>query len=290
MVNRKTFKNDRLQQEFDRTGFVYTQLLNETEVKELIAEVNRLKPSDKYAPDVDQFHASDFHCTFLDHDLEYKAAMNRLIKEKFAPKLSSILIDYKIINGNFYVKPAQKGFFALHQNWRHTLNDDAVSVTVWCPLQDTAKINGTLHVVPSSNKITPDISLPNQIPFYRSFEKELWEKHVKEIPVKAGDCLIFCDTLLHGSPVNVSDTARMAFQIETLPNEEPAVIYHFDEGNPAVLEIYEANDDFFLHNNLVNVKMRPEKLPLLGVKANPNKSITIEKFEELLKARKTQNG
>ncbi len=287
---RKMFKNEELQKVFDRQGYAYTNLLNATEVSELIALVNQLKPADKFAPDVDIYHASDFHCTFLDHDLEYKKAMNKLIKEKFAPKLNEVLIDYRIINGNFYVKPAQKGFFALHQNWRHTLNDEAISVTVWCPLQDTTKENGTLHVVPASNKITDDISLPNQTPFYRNFEKGLWDKHVKEVPVKAGDCLIFCDTLLHGSPTNLSDGVRMAFQIETLPMEEPAVIYHYNELNPDVLEIYEANDEFFLHNNLVSVKQKPENLPFLGTKPNPNKNITLQEFEALLEAGKASKG
>lgn len=285
VLNRKIFKSENLQEEFNKHGFVYAQLLDTEEVRELITEVNKLKPEDKYAPKVDMFHASDFHCTFLDKDLEYKSSMIKLIKEKFAPKLNQILNNYRIINGNFYVKPAGKGFFALHQNWRHTLNDNAISVTAWCPLQDTTKENGTLHVVPASNMISNDISLPNQTPFYRNFEKELWEKYVIDVPVKAGDCLIFCDTLLHGSPINQSKGERMAFQIEMLPIDEPAVIYHFDDKKPDELEIYEANEDFFLHNNLVNVKMRPEKLPFLGTRPNPNKNITLEHFEELLKAK-----
>jgi hypothetical protein len=282
MEKQKVFHNSDLQRQFDRYGYVYTTLLNEAEVIELIDKVNQLKPRDRYAPDIDIYHASDFHCTFLDDDILYKAAMNKLIKEKFADKLDSLLVDYRIINGNFYVKPPKKGFFALHQNWRHTLNDHAISVTIWCPLQDTTIDNGTLHVVPSSHKLTDDISLPNQVPFYRGFEKELWGRHVVEVPVKAGDCLVFCDTLLHGSPTNKSNSTRMAFQIETLPKSEPAVIYHYDEETPHLLEIYEANDDFFLNNDLVNVKMKPTNLPFIGTKPNPNKMITIDDFENQL--------
>jgi hypothetical protein len=280
---RSIFKDKELQKIFDKQGYVHTNLLNKVEVSELILLVNQLKPEDKFAPNIDIYHASDFHCTFLDNDVDYKRSMNKLIKEKFTSKINQVLVDYRIINGNFYVKPAHKGFFALHQNWRHTLNDDVTSVTVWCPLQDTTKENGTLHVVPASNKITNDISLPNQTPFYRSFEKGLWEKYVKEVPVKAGDCLIFCDTLLHGSPTNFSDAVRMAFQIETLPKEEPAVIYHYNELNPDVLEIYEANDEFFLCNNLVNV-------PFIGTIPNPNKNITLQEFEALLHAGKIAKG
>src|SRR5579871_1897399 len=140
---RRVFNDNALQQHFITAGYNQVPMLSEAEVATILAEMDKMRPNDRFAPE----GQITYHCSFLDTNKSYKHQVHNLIQEVFAPYAAKYLANYRIVNANFYVKPPHQGDFKLHQNWPILADLNDTSVTIWCPLQDTYRENGTLQVV-----------------------------------------------------------------------------------------------------------------------------------------------
>lgn len=70
-----------------------------------------MRPDDNFAPDARN------HCSFLDTNLEYKRQTHGVIQQAFGGHIQDVLHEFRLLNGNFYVKPPGTGEFQVHQNW-----------------------------------------------------------------------------------------------------------------------------------------------------------------------------
>jgi ectoine hydroxylase-related dioxygenase (phytanoyl-CoA dioxygenase family) len=284
-VERKIFKSEHQQDEFDKYGYVVVPFLMEEELRDLKSEFQKLEPSDNFFPKPGPINQSEYHCTFLDDNLEYKKQANDLIRKIFGPGIEKYLADYKILTGNFYVKQPNMGIFEIHQNWPTTQDLDVTTLTIWSPLHDTNVENGTLHLVPGSHKLFPYIENLYYPAFFKEFEEELIREHLIPIELKEGEAIIFCDTLIHWSPKNKSESPRIAVQIETIPKEESPVFYYYDSNNPDQFEMYHTPPEFFETNTIQAFMKKPKGLEFVGRKENPNREISYMEFLELIKSR-----
>lgn len=277
---RKLFHSPEHQNTFMKNGYVIVDMLTPEEVKAVSDELFAMRPDDQFAPN----RSSTYHCTFLDTNEEYKLAANALFKRVFTPQLNRYVADFEILSGNLYVKPPGKGTFEIHQNWMHVEDISITSLTLWCPLVDVNKLNGTLEVVPGSHKIVPDVACLNTEYYFHHFEDALIEKYLQPIELKAGQAVLFDDGLIHWSSQNDSDSPRTAIQIETLPKEATPVIYYLDPAHPEKgFEVLQVEMDFFIKNNVTNMHQRPIGGRSIGFKKNINRLISEEEFVELLK-------
>lgn len=281
---RDVLRDPALQEELLDVGYVKVPMLEQAELSALIEEFDRLQPDDRFAPDgTGALNRSTYHCTFLDTNVEYKRAAQELIQRYFQPKIDEITAGYRILTGNFYVKMPGVGRFQIHQNWPTTEDLSITTLTIWCPLHDTDAENGTLRMVPGSHKIVPDIATPQEPPFFHQFEDELIENHLVPVPMEAGHALVFDDTLLHWSSENNSDSPRRAVQIELVPRDVPAVLYHLDTYGPEPQwELYEVDGDFFIDHSIDQVIERPKDLRRIALADYVNRDITEAEFLELL--------
>ncbi len=273
-----------LEDELLDTGFVRVPMLEGLELTEAVAAFDELRPDDQFEPDGTGLNRSTYHCTFLDTNLDYKRATQELIARVFQPKLDALVVDYRILTGNFYVKMPGKGRFQIHQNWPTTEDLSVTTLTVWIPLHDTDESNGTLRVVPGSHKILPDVATPQLPPFFAGFEDELIADHLVPICLKAGEALVFDDSLVHWSSKNHSDQPRRAVQIETVPAEIQPVLYYLDEAaNPPTWDLYEVDGRFFVDHSIDQVIGRPSTLRRVGVAPCVNRELTLDEFTHLLR-------
>lgn len=276
------------QLELMEKGWVKLPLLNKDEVERLSNEIKLLKPDDGYNPpdesDAVKMLNARYHCTFIDKNHDYKRRVDQLVRSYFEDKLSKVLVDYQVLTANFYVKvPGRNNALPIHQNWATTENINDTTLTIWCPLIDCDKVNGTLQIVEGSHKIVPDIACLNNIDFFKNFEDALKEKWFKAIDAKAGECVIFDDSIVHYTGDNMGKDLRMTVQIETLPKERTPVLYYCDYYTPiSDLEIFEVNADFFKVNNIMSFATRPDYLKSVGYVANPNRFRTEEEFAKLM--------
>lgn len=278
-------RNSALDRKLIERGYVQTPLLSPTEVSHLLEGIARLRPADGFDPSgKDGIRSSTYHCTFIDTNVDYKRAATQLITDTFARHVEELLQNYRILNCSFYVKPPGKGEFEIHQNWPATDRMSETTLTIWCPLVDVDLENGTLQVVEGSHKIVPDIACATAPPFFSGFTDALLEKYLKPIPLKAGEALIFDDSLIHYSTANNSTTARFAIQILVIPKQSQPCLYYLNPQRPELgFEKIAVDSQFFIEHTLKDVLTRPPHCASLGFIENPNSALTEEEFAAKLK-------
>lgn len=285
-MNRTVFKNALLQAQLQDLGHVKMPMLTSQEINKILEFIKTLKPDDHFNPMGDQpGNPSTYHCSFLDTNKDYKKKVSSFLSSVFMPHISQVLSNYDILSINFYIKQPGKGNFQIHQNWPTTAVEDT-TVTVWCPLQDVSELNGGIHIVEGSHKITPDIGSVLAPVFFSQFEKELVAKYLKPIHMKAGEALIFDDSLIHWSPQNNSEQPRIAIQIEMIPTGVTPRYYHYDRETD-LFEVFAVDTDYYLNHNLSDLMSRPSDIKCLGFLKNPNREITLEEFNQKMKNRKS---
>lgn len=258
-------------------------MLCSEEVEEFLQQYEKLRPADGFAPDGTGRIRSTYHCTFLDEDSGYKRAANDLIRSFFQPRIDGHVIDYRVLTSNLYVKPPGRGRFELHQNWPTVADLSEITLTAWCPLVEVSGHNGGIQIVPRSHKIVPDVASPTVPPFFAEIEDLLVEEYLRPVPMKAGDCLIFDDSLIHWSDENRSDAPRIAVQIETVPVESSPVLWYCEAGGRAPdWELLEVSDDWFIQHSVFDAIARPQGLPMVGREPNVNRVLSPEEFRQAL--------
>lgn len=266
-----------LNEQFQRKGYVLLPLLDATELKHIRTAFDRLKPDDNFKPS-----GNRYHCTFLDANRKYKADSRSIFERLLLPKIQSLLADYELLVGNFYVKnPGGSGEFPVHQNWDTVDEATYTSVTAWIPLQDTVRRNGTIEVVEGSHRLSSNIASRNVDYYFKPFADRIKTHYCRPCEMSAGEVLIFDDDLIHYSRANEDDQTRVAIQLSLVPRQAQPLIYHFDPGAPhRGFEVFAAKPEFFLVNN--DCQFRPRGLKSLGHIPNNNTFLTEEEFSERL--------
>lgn len=290
---RKTFVSDDHQETFDREGFVGVPLLSPDELRYLAEEVRTLRPGDDFRRRQKHrfgFTSLTYHCTFLDESVEYKRRTRDLIFELLAPHVRETLVGYEFLNASFYVKPPGSGVFQVHQNWPHLADMADTTISIWCPLIDTDRQNGTLEVIPSSHKVFTDVACTNMPPFFNDFVQTLIGDYLQPLPTKAGESLFFDDNLIHWSSQNQSSEARIAIQAILLPAGTQPVYYHFDSANPERFELFEIDADYFVTHTANDLGRIPKERRSLGYVPNPNRLVTEREFARRLDEARVRRG
>lgn len=276
------FKNQKQNEQFIEEGYVLCDLLSSHEVKSTLDSLIALRPDDRYAP-IDR--NSDYHCTFLDTNEDYKRNVNKLITKVLTPYINNLLKNYVIWGANLYVKQPGTGKFEMHQNWMHVSNEkEQTSLTIWCPLVDTNVENGTIQLVPKSHKIVPDIATANVPCYFSNIEDFMLSDYLVPISLKAGQCVIFEDGVIHYSDVNLAKTPRYALQILVGHNKVTPVFYYFDEKNPEKgFEVFELDKDYWITNSYLTFMDKPKNQKSIGFVKNVNQQLNKEEFMEAMK-------
>lgn len=277
---RKILHNPDLQKEFLKTGYAKVGMLTEEQVAYILNKVKDLRPHDNFTPDQQGVVKCSYHCSFLDTNLEYRRQTHGLIKDIFEPFVNQYLHGYRILNCNFYVKPAGTGEFAIHQNWPAISDINDTTITIWCPLVNVDRFNGTLQVVEGSHKLLPHIETPTAPAYFTNFKEALISKYLKPIPMQAGEALIFDDSLIHWSQTNESSFPRIAIQILCIP--EDATPTFFFKLNEEMFEMIHADYDFFLNYCISDLFVRQPEWHGLGFLKSQNSLITESQFAQLL--------
>jgi len=279
----KIFQNQKLQDQFFKNGFVEIGPLHKTDFNKFVNGFNKLRPDDKFDPEVNNvnpYNNSTYHCTFLDTNINYKKQVQALIKNCFHHYIEKYLIEYRILQASFYVKPPYKGTISIHQNWPLLMDGRQTSFTLWIPLISTDEKNGTICFVQGSHKIFNNIESPNVPPFFENYKKQLIKKYLKPYPVKAGNGLLFCDSILHYSKDNLSNKPRPAVQITLIPAQSDPVLFYINKVDPlSDVEIFKIDSDFFVINTLDAAINQPTQYEYLGKIKNPNEEVTFETFK-----------
>ncbi len=280
----KILRDENCQNELSQKGYSTLPLLSDRELIYLLDELKNLKPDTNFAPN-GGITGVTYHSTTFDTDSEYKQKVSKLIREVFTRHVERIFVNYKIVVCNIFVKPSGMGKVEVHQHFPLTTDFQEKSFVIWCPLVDVDESNGTLQVIEGSHKIVPNIAAIGSEYFYSDYVDALTQKYSTPISLKAGECVIFDNNLLHWSENNQSSFPRYAIQVLCVPAKVQPVFYYLDRNKPDQLEMLEMSDEnFFIENAIVDLVInRPKKANSIGFVDNNFRTISEHEFENLLR-------
>ena len=238
------FNDTRLQQQFEKDGFVVIPFLNE-------AEANKLS---SFFYELHNNVPENFYSTTFNASPEFKGRINEETNNVFGSKIDGLLTGIKKLGSSFLCKaPGAGGKMPVHQDWTVVDESKFCSVTIWIPLVDTNEKNGAIRVLCGSHKFTDTLRAPTLPSEYAALQDEIWNE-MELLPMKAGEAFIFNHALLHASSVNTTDKERLAITYGVIPTEARLMLYHLNENKK--LEKYLMPDDMFQRYH--NIGQRPE--------------------------------
>ncbi|GAB5539475.1 MAG: hypothetical protein Salg2KO_15780 [Salibacteraceae bacterium] len=229
------FRDDDRSNLFKDQGFVVVPFLDSHQIEELQALYSRLYPKG----------VEGFFSTTFAQNPEHRAEVNSSIRQICNDRMNELLKDYKTFFSSFIVKaPGEKSELILHQDM--TLVDERIftGMNIWCPLIDLQGNNGVLEILPKSHRLFYTYrgsSLPD---IYDDVKQEI-RKYMQPMPLKAGEAIIFDQSIIHYSPPNLSEGERVV--INTFVAHEDAQIricYHDKELAPDKVQIFAQADNF----------------------------------------------
>ncbi|MGE0636365.1 MAG: phytanoyl-CoA dioxygenase family protein [Bacteroidia bacterium] len=227
------FKNDLLQQQFEKEGYVVVPFLNAEQVQQLGKTYSELP-----------YQNINFSSSSYFADLDFKRQLDAKNLETLQPVAENLLQEIKILGTSFLTKKTgNETAMPIHQDWTVVDEKKYFSATVWIPLQDTTLNNGAIQVIPGSHKFSDALRSPSLKPAFAEIYNKLYP-YLKLIPMKAGEAFIFNHTLMHASSPNVSKENRVVVTLGFTNKEAQLLMYYNTKGT--TIEKYIMPDDMFI--------------------------------------------
>lgn len=242
---RQIFRDPEHQKQFEEDGYVIVPFLEPDAIQALLDFKNGTRPDNRFNTNAED---ASYHFTFLDTNIPYKKEVFNTVMSFFQPSIDKYMIDYRPLIVNFVLKDPGFGEVPVHQNWNFVDEEKFRSFSVWVPLVDTNKENGTLEIIPGTH--TQNFHFARRSPWIPWYFKEFSDFVIKEyhrpLNVKAGQAVIFDDSLIHYSTPNTSDHQRIVIQNIIVPKEATAVHYYVDPEKPDVVQVMDVDKEFYL--------------------------------------------
>jgi hypothetical protein len=236
---RKILKDDVLDKELYKNGFVVGSFLNQNETKQLVNFFYKNHPAR-----IDGFYASA-HA----QDIPFRNKMNDEIKAVFTSAIKKYFHECTPLGGSFVVKSnTMKDRLMPHQDWNIVDEEKFRSFNIWVPLVDLTEKNGAIKIMRGSHRWVKNFRGPNIPDDFQNFHEQIWNK-MTPLFMKAGEALIYDHRLFHASDPNTTDILRVAAVFGIIPSEAQMFYYCGNNGN---VEIYNSSVDFFLKENIQN--------------------------------------
>jgi ectoine hydroxylase-related dioxygenase (phytanoyl-CoA dioxygenase family) len=194
-------------------------------------------------------HRGSWSASMFSHDVTYRRAVDSAVKKVVTPHAERLIPDYRLCFCNFLVKDpveGEGGVVQIHQD--PTFVDETVFSTlgIWIPLVDTDARNGGITVLPGSHRWNHGPrGFGGRASPYLPILPDLVASSL-ELPMRAGDAMIFCQQVFHGSPPNRSSRTRVSVAVLLAQREAQLRCYHANPALPTKLEVFEVDDEFYL--------------------------------------------
>jgi hypothetical protein len=283
---RPVMKDPALEREFQKNGYVEIPFISAEEVAILKQKFFDLLPTSGGNITADDNGMGGieitYDFTFIDKNIAYKQAVYDVITAYFKPHVEKWLADYRPIIANYIRKKSAGGEVPLHQNWAFADERKCTTVSIWCPLVDSSEENGTLQVIPGSQKKFGEVRGP-MIPWeLEGIKEEIIADYLVPCNVKAGNAIVLDDSIVHYSAINKTNDLRLAIQLILVPSEVPSIHYYMNAGeNPNEVEVLEVDTDFYMQ---FNPWKQPDGAKRVRRFAHQPRPLTIQEFQVRMKS------
>lgn len=262
-VPHSMFRDGALNVDLDRDGFAVFPWLDDAEIDALARTVNEAGAGVDLA---DVHIPTRFRLSAFSNDAAFKERLYDRIYALLADRLEALLPGYVPLVVNVFEKHPESGYdpVPIHQNPSFVREPEHRSVSLWIPLQDVTRENGTLGVLPGSHGRF-NLMRAGNMPHEDVFDlvaPALETEHFQPLDVRRGHAVALDDSIIHWSYPNVSAAPRIAVQLIMVPRAaEHIYFYYNDDTVRPSMDLYAVDRHFFFG---FNCKARPEGLLKLG--------------------------
>jgi len=269
----KVFRDDILQDSFEKNGFVVAPFYTPEEVKELTELYYHLHPKDERG-----FFPSTFS-----KDKNYRTVADDEIRRICERAMNLYLRDYKTICGSFIVKsPGPESAMCVHQDM--TLVDESkfTGINIWVPLIDLTKTNGVLQALPGSHRLYPTYR-GSTIPGIYDEVSEQIKPHLQTLFLKAGEAVFFDQSIIHYSDANLSNEVRIVTNTYFTHKDASFRIAYWNKDFGNKVELFDEEDSFMTDFEQFghNIHDRPKIGKSLGLVDYNFPKITPEQLQKV---------
>ena len=216
-----------------RDGYVIVDLLDPEQVAALAHHYRQTHPEP-----VKGFYASTFA-----GDKAYREGVDRRISEVCGARIDALTQDTKLIFGSYIVKGSDEASqMNIHQDMTLVDENEFSGINIWCPLVDLTADNGPLFVLPGSHRLLRTLRGATIPAIYDSVRDELM-KILQPVHLRAGQAIIFDQSIIHFSPPNRSGADRVVINIFILHRGARMQICYHDRSQPSkTVEVFEVDE------------------------------------------------
>lgn len=232
--NKRILQNEEWQQQLFTEGYVVVPFYTKEDTRHLT----------EFYYDITSQNKHGFQPTTYFTDNAYRIKASNEIIQTARPHLERLLSDYKTFMGSYIVKHADNNSeLGVHQDM--TLVDEStfMGMNIWSPLCDTTPENGALYLIPKSHRIFPtyrSATIPNIYDKYVDVVK----RYMQPVYMKAGEAILFDNSILHFSPINRSKETRIATNV-FVTHKDAKITITYNDREKNKIELFEQEDDFF---------------------------------------------
>jgi len=236
------FEADAANRELAHQGYTVIPLLDAAAIRDVQALHDAVFPTVPL----------DFHSTLVSATVEQRFRVVEGLRAIVSEKLETIIPGFRIAVASFMTKRprSQRGRIPLHQDPWTTDHRREMAPSVWCPLVDVSSANACLRMVPGSQHLFPfpcpmnALSTTARHLTYQWNADPLDDEFVRDVPLGAGEAVIYDPRILHGSGENLSERTRVAFNCITIPEGDEPRLYFWDDRPPGRMETFQVTDAF----------------------------------------------
>lgn len=179
--------------------------------------------------------------TYIYTDEPDLAWIDELAGPIFDRSLIPLLHEMQRLHSSVIVKPAGERAVPPHVHPIFTLEQTQSTVFCWCALEDMCDANGVMEVLPGSHKLFPIMPMYTREPYFLPAWDEVC-KRMEPVYLKAGEALLFDESLIHASKPNQTAENRLALATHCIASDlEPIALFPADEGQ---FRVYGTGRDF----------------------------------------------
>lgn len=270
-MKRRIFKSDHLEEEISKYGYVKIPFLNESELEACRDIFNALDPKLNVP----------FYSSIDSKEISYREEVNRKLHDLLGEKTEALFDQYKTIAHTYIVKiPSPDTKIHLHLDDIHLDQSRFRAVNIWLPLVDVNQVNGCLRVYKGTH-LLPKFHRGFGVEFIYGPYEPLLEEGLIDVPVQAGELVVYDDTLIHASWPNLSNTTRPAIVSGLVPKEaELWACFHHKEIQDDEVEYFQVDNEFWL--TFDKLEKPSDKYQSLGVQKVKKPKYTEKEFKTLL--------
>ncbi len=269
------FSDPKLQTEFHENGFVIVPFISPQQIKELFGVYKSCYPDG----------VEGFFTTTFANNVEHRELVNQSIKNICIEQIENLFENYKILFSSFIVKaPGEDSRLIMHQDMTLVDENEYSGINIWCPMVDLNELNGAIEVLPKSHRFYKTYRGSSIPDIYDNVKDEVVNL-MQPCFLKAGEAIIFDQSIIHNSPPNLSDTERPTINTFVAHKNAKIKICYWDKDTFGDnIEVFEQEDDFLekFENFGHNIFSRPTIGKSLGLFPYDFPKLTVNQIEREL--------